>query len=434
LFKKLLSKNVVEILWLCSGQVISMLLGIVSIKLLTSMGPNEFGKYSLVLSVAALVSAVFYGPAEQGFVRFYYDYSNRGVASTFLKVLYLFLILAGCGCLVLTVLAFIANNIFGKWEQTSVVIISGLYITLSVSVNIFNSFLNLLRKRKANTILQVVERCLCIGLIYILFNNKSLSFLTALAALSVAIIIVLILKISMLNTFVPADDETDSKILANSRNEIVRVVKKFSIPFGIWGVTGWMQSSSERWVIAHYLTTADVGIYALMITIANYIIAMPCGIIGQFVLPLIYKRVSSTDEKLRKEAFKIMNYLIISTATLVICASIITALFGRQTILLLGGSKYTDFWYLLPVLCIGTGLFHVGQSFTTFGMLLNVPDKYILPKVASGIIAVLSNIVLISFFGMLGISLSICFTSLAYLLLVIFINSRIKSEFVNCIV
>ena len=77
-FKGNLSKeNLRELGWLITGQIFSVLLGFISIKMISTMGTFEFGKYSLILSIAAIISTIFYGPIEQGYIRFYFDYKKN---------------------------------------------------------------------------------------------------------------------------------------------------------------------------------------------------------------------------------------------------------------------------------------------------------------------------------------------------------------------
>ena len=65
-----------EFLWLILGQIISILFSIVIIKIITKMGTSDFGIYSLILTISALVSAILVGPSEQGFVRYFFSFNN----------------------------------------------------------------------------------------------------------------------------------------------------------------------------------------------------------------------------------------------------------------------------------------------------------------------------------------------------------------------
>src|ERR1051326_9445908 len=65
-----------ELSWLAGGQLVSVFLSLISIKLITSIGAEEYGKFVLATSVSGLLSLTFFGPMEQGFVRLYFDYRD----------------------------------------------------------------------------------------------------------------------------------------------------------------------------------------------------------------------------------------------------------------------------------------------------------------------------------------------------------------------
>jgi O-antigen/teichoic acid export membrane protein len=417
--EKIHKKNIEEIFWLVSGQVVSILLGFVSIKLLTSMGSSDYGKYSLVLTVAALISAIFYGPAEQGFVRFYYDFLKKGQAKTYINLFNGFLLKTGYYglCIVLVISIF---SLLFKTELSAVsIVFMGTYVLLFTTSNIYNSMLNLLRKRKTNTMLQLVEKLLIILALSIVVYLSTLSSKNVFIVISFALIIVLFLKIKVINHYVP-EDESDHNSKETKRI-IKHTISKFSIPFVIWGVAGWLQLNSERWIIASYLTTSDVGIYAVMISLANYMISLPSGIISQFATPIIYERESHKENN----GLNSVKYIVFFNIVLVLFMMLLSVLFGRQIILFASNSDFCVYWYLLPIICVGIGLFQIGQGLTNVGMLLNKPNIYLFPKIASGILALILNITFINIFGIIGIAISLCLTNFVYLLLVFLTNRKI---------
>jgi O-antigen/teichoic acid export membrane protein len=418
--ERIKKENIEEVFWLISGQIVSVLLGFVSIKLLTSMGSSDFGQYSLVLTIAALVSAVFYGPAEQGFVRFYYDYLKKGQSKTYVTLFNQFLLKTGVYGLCLVLLISV-GSLFVKMEFgfLSIVFI-GVYILLFTTSAIYNSLLNLLRKRKTNTILQVAEKTLIILMLLAAIHFMPLSSKNVFIALSVALGIILWIKIKVIDHYVPKDT------MEHDRKETSKTIKSnilaFSIPFIIWGATGWLQSNSERWVIASFLTTSDVGIYAVMISLANYLIALPSGIISQFATPIIYERASHKEHN----ALSSVKDLVWGNSILVLFMMLVSFLFGKYMILFVSDSSFCVYWYLLPVICLGMGLFQIAQGLTTVGMLLNKPKIYLFPKIFSGILALVLNITFIHVFGISGIAMALCLTNLVYLLLVVFVNRNVQ--------
>jgi O-antigen/teichoic acid export membrane protein len=418
-----------EIGWLVVGQGITIILGFVSMKLLTAMGTKEFGKYSLVLTIAAFVSAVLYGPAEQGFVRFYYIFSNKGKAGTYVGLFYKFLIAMGVSSLLITLLAIPINGLLNTTEKSFGILIIGLYIIFSCSSNLYNSMLNLLRKRKANTILQVTERILTIGFLFLLSYNTKLTATNSLFAILLVLIILVALKMKVLNTYIPKDISDGKNDDATERQEIIKMIVTFSIPFAIWGVTGWMQSNSERWAIAKYLSTADVGIFSIMAILSNYLVAMPSNIISQFMQPIIYENIAAVDDLSKQEkGKKVLKYLVVIITAVAVFSTFFSAIFGRYLILLVSNKEFVSYWFILPILCVGIGIFNIAQALINVGVIRNMPKIYLFPKIITGVFALLSNLYFISRLGIVGIAISICITSSFYLVLILFINKKLKQS------
>jgi O-antigen/teichoic acid export membrane protein len=417
-----------ELFWLCAGQGVSLLLGILTIKLLTSMGPAEYGIYALVGTVGALVSSIFYGPFEQGIVRFYFDYARQGQARRLMSLFYSCLVFGGTLCLVGGLAVALAIPRTGTYLSPLLVISATLFVILTSTANPFNPMLNLLRKRRENAILQMLERLL--GLLFILavFRVMAHTATTALFALCGATILVIAAKGVLLHCFLPEEEQPDKRKGDGNRTEMLRVVGHFSLPFVIWGLAGWLQSNSERWVILTFLSSADVGVYAVMITLANYAVTVPQGILTQFATPFIYERFSGPPETARiGEGQAYLRYFSFCSAALVGLVTLAAALFGKDAIIFLSSEQYAGWWYLLPLLCLGTGLFHVGQALSLLGLSLNLPHRYMFPKIVSGALAVALNVLLLSLFGMVGIAVSVCLAGFFYLLLIMAVNTRIRA-------
>lgn len=432
-FENLLkNQRLAEFGWLIAGQLISLILGFVSMKILTTMGAREFGKYSLVLTIAALVSAILYGPAEQGFVRFYFDFAKKGMARLYISLFYKFLFGTALGWMFLLLFAAFINIYFKTSETAAGITVMGLYIIAFCSSNVYNSILNVLRKRKTNTILQIVERSLIILLVFIVASITNLTANRSFLAILIALIPIIAVKTFVLSRYIPDDAIQNKGELQIVKSEIIKTIATFSLPFAIWGITGWLQSNSERWVIAKYLTTADVGIFSVMAVLANYLVIIPGGIISQFMQPIIYENISAAEDadKISK-GLKALKYLVLMNIFLAIFAILFSSLTGKYLILLLSNKEFAAYWYILPILCLGAGVFNVAQTLITFGVIKNVPKIYLWPKIITGVVALILNIFFISRYGILGIAISISGTSIFYLTFVIFINMRLNQTLIS---
>lgn len=411
-----------ELFWLCAGQGVSLLFGILTFKLLTSMGPAEYGNYALVVTVAALVSSVFYSPLEQGFVRFYFDFAKQGQIRHFIGLFYRCLVFGGTLCLACGLVVAMASSQTDTSLSPLLVISATFFVILTSTANPFNPMLNLLRKRRENAILQMLERLL--GLLFILavFRVMAHTATTALVALCGATTLVLAAKGILLHSFLPKEQNSKEA----NRSDMLSVVGRFSLPFAASGLAGWLQFNSERWVILTFLSSADVGAYAVIITLVNFAVTVPQGILTQFATPFIYERFSGPAEAERiKEGRTFLTYLSICSAAFVGIITLLAAFFGKDAIILLSSEQYARWWYLLPVLCLGTGLFYVGQALCLLGLSLNLPHRYMFPRIASGVLLVALNVLLLNLFGMIGIAVAICLSGLFYLFLIITVNGKI---------
>ncbi len=202
---------------------------------------------------------------------------------------------------------------------------------------------------------------------------------------------------------------------------------QYVYPFLIWGFSGWLQLNGEKWIINGVLSTADVGIYAVMMALVNGLVIVPNNIISDFATPIIFQQYADLNNKdnLKTGLHYIrLNILIIFVLTLF--STLITYIWGRELINLISSKGYTVYWYLLPMLCLGTGLFLTGQAQTVLGMSLNVPKKYLAPKVSIGILSIILNFINIKYFGINGVAYTVLMIGLIYVFFISFVNRKIN--------
>lgn len=60
-----------ELLWLSLGQGGTLLLSVISIKLITTIGTHDYGIYILLTSITSIWLAAFYTPYQQSYVATY---------------------------------------------------------------------------------------------------------------------------------------------------------------------------------------------------------------------------------------------------------------------------------------------------------------------------------------------------------------------------
>jgi O-antigen/teichoic acid export membrane protein len=409
------SKNS-EFLWLMGGQLVSILFSIVIIKIITKIGTSDFGIYSLILTISALVSALLVGPSEQGFVRYFFSFERLEDKKRFINVIYLFFVLT----VILIALIAILINLFKIIVEPNVLLTAVFIVFFSFS-SFFSSLFNLIRKRKLNTIIILLEKLVSTALLYMLMFNKILNITNVLLALSFSIILGLVMRISYFNSVFNYRIWRDLKSISWREYLIYKKVFVFSIPLVIWGLAGWLESSSDRWVIAHFSNLETVGIYSLMITLSSYLIATPLGVVGQYFQPIIFEQINSLD--LNSNSNKILNNFFRSCIFLVAFGVLFSLLFGKLVLSFIA-VNFATFWYFLPFFSLSIGLFQLAQAYTIFGMIHEKPRVYLIPKIILGVVSLLLNIAGVYYLQIIGLTISMILASSIYLIMVLMINRK----------
>lgn len=420
---KISYSSVSEMGWVVLGQSINVLLGFLIIKLISKMGPEQYGVYALVLTIAAVLG-LFYSSFLQGFLRYYYHYEELNRRDDIVRLMFRFIRFTFIVFIALTVVISFALPLFNNPYPTIFFLAAGLFIVASKLSEFFNSVLNLIRKRKENALLQAAERTLMIFALLILLWKQNLFLIYILSAFSLVSFILTLSKILIFRKFVPLDSSVN--VRPEQQKDIIKTVMIYISPFLIWGTAGWFQLNGEKWIINGVLSVTDVGIYAIMMAIVNALVVIPNNIITEFVTPIIFKQFSDMNNRQNINTgytYIKVNMLIILLIT--IAATALTFLWGEQIIKLISSQNYTVYWNILPLLVLGTGLFYTGQAQTLLGMGLSKPHKYIAPKIIIGVGSLGINFFFVSTFGIRGISFSILLIGLLYVVYIMLVNRRI---------
>ncbi|HMU41930.1 MAG TPA: oligosaccharide flippase family protein [Ignavibacteriaceae bacterium] len=418
-----------EILWVIAGQTLNLILGFAIIKILSRMGTESYGNYALIITFAALLGLIFYGPLQQGFIRFYYVYSAKGLAKVYSSLLINILLISFFVFILIAIAIGLLKDFIAIPFSFLFVLAASAFVIISKISETFNSLLNLLRKRKENAIIQTLEKILQVILLLVLLNQKRLLLVEVISLLLFTSIVFGILKMILFRKFLPEEKKSSSENLTNGKNEMRRTTFAYIIPFLIWGISGWLQSNSERWIISGLLSVSDVGVYAIMMSIVNALVAIPNNMIAEFATPIIFQHYSDITDKTKiKAGFRYISLITFVVFILSIFSAAITFFIGKTFIELISSKSYSGYWQLLPFLCLGTGLYLTGQAQAYLGMALNLPQKYLLPKILIGVFSIVFNFIFIKAFGINGIAYTILITGLLYLLHISFINKKIISE------
>jgi O-antigen/teichoic acid export membrane protein len=416
------SANRREIFVFLAGQAAGTALNFVIIKIIAQAGAAVYGEYVLIATAAAFAGQLYYGPFQQGFIRYYYKAGgvadrpayDRLISSLHSLGVLLFLLPAA--------FVFIAAGLSGESGPLRGLVLPALVFTLASRFSeFFNGLLNVARKREANALLQTAEKLAGCALLFVLLVDERLTTGNIAAVLAASYLLFGAWKGLAFGWRFPRPDFGAIRGGALSRGLV-----SYSLPFIAWGVAMWLQLNGEKWVLGALLSTEDVGYYGLMAALTNAFVALPSNVLGELFQPLIFRNFSTEEGDRERGEFYIRTGFRL-TLLLALVAAAVFSVAGTPLLSLLGNDTYTGYAGLLPFLAIGSGLFYAGQALCSRGLAFDRPHLYLFPKVLSGVLSILLYFVLIRMYGMSGVAAAVVLAGAAYLALVMFANRKLPA-------
>lgn len=415
-----------EFIWFASGQVMYLATNFLIVKAISNIGKDEFGVYVLILTVSSLLTQILYGPAQQSLVRYYYIAKSEAKTIGLTRLLFKFLNSLSGLLLIAGIVGTIICSVLSLVYYRNLFFLSAFFIIGSKYSDFFSAALNTIRQRKLNALLQISERGTIIILLVILYYAHAMSLFAVLFLSSLSYIVFGLVKKYRFKKSVIAESENQNSGSQESAYDY-KPILRYAAPFSIWGTGGWLQQNSEKWIMADLLAIDKVGVYGLMITVINTLLAVPNNLLNDFTAPLIFKNFADLSDKnavRRGNRFIFWNNMIVLGIAVV---AVLAAMgFGALLLRIFGNSSYTTYSYLLPYFAGGTGLFLFGQSMCNRGLAMNQPNVYLFPKLLIGIISVILNYTFIKYAGIQGMAYASLLTGAIYLIHISLINRRFR--------
>jgi O-antigen/teichoic acid export membrane protein len=422
-----------EFSWLAGGQALTILLSLISIKLVATIGAAEYAKYVLALSVGGMLNLAMYGPMEQGYIRMLFYYGDKPAAretyfSSLRQVLFwclgALLVVAGVG-IALGRLVFAVDVPFA-------IAAAGMIIVAATAIPV-TGMLGALRLRREVSIIATGERILFIGFLFSVRWMSPLNATLVLACTALSTGLSFIVRLAFFNKQARPREGASVSLTGPERNELRKEIYSrvvdYARPFLLWGGISWVQSNGERWVIEGVMTNADVGRYGLAANLVNNSAVLVVGVLGQFLGPIIFRQFSSSSDAEQRKGKEIIRLNTLLTLAVFGSAGIILALMGDSIIHFVSNRDFTMNGHILLLLTFGLGAYYVGQAMSTMGMARNQPGIYLRPKtISAGISIVLyySGCVL---WGLTGLVAGLLVANLIYVFLIWRANRRLEEEF-----
>jgi O-antigen/teichoic acid export membrane protein len=187
--------------------------------------------------------------------------------------------------------------------------------------------------------------------------------------------------------------------------ERYREILAYASPFIVWGLSGWIYLSVDRWCAGLVLGVEGVGLLAVVSQVAMYPLAFGSGFLSSLFMPIAFQKAGALTD--RAAIGKAISIPLISACAFAAGAAILAAIFGvwhREVIILLSRTRYTALSSLLPVMTLAWAMFFLAQAITQCGQVLNNTKAFMVPKSASTLLMGLCTYGMARVYGAEGIA------------------------------
>ncbi|WP_461629858.1 lipopolysaccharide biosynthesis protein [Labilibaculum euxinus] len=403
MIKKILSNK--ELLLVSASQIVQILGTILFTKILTVYLTKEsYGYYSLAMSLVAVVTLLPFSAFNEGIGRFLSIYKEKGLLSNMLSNVGVIYSLFYIPYIVISLIAY--SFIDENWRK--VLIVLNLFVFFEILKRATRKIENNDRNRRfvaKSTLLEFFIKILLISLVAF-YSSLSINL----------IFVVLFISNFLVVAWSVTERKNNYRINLINKNSCLSVFNKlssFSWPLLVWSIFGWFLNMANRWLIDLFLTKENVAEYSLISSISLLPSTTITGILGVFLLPIIYQR-ANTDIMypwiiIKKTVFfQIVFYLSLIVFFIYL---------GPLVITVLASEKYINSSWMFPNLIIGSGFFAIGQVLTYEIFALKETRRLLVSTILPGIWSVVGGYFLIKYYGVYGAVINFVTTYGLYLIL-----------------
>jgi O-antigen/teichoic acid export membrane protein len=383
--------------WSLAGNLFSVLGGLAAVKVIAAFVPNaEYGRASLALGVIGLLTLFLLNPLLAAHLRLYFDHVNDGSADSYTTRFKWLLV--GVGMLSTTCYALIA--IIGRWTGNglylALVLPAALLLFVQPHASATNNYLEAQRRYRplayATLVLKASPVLFFLGLL-----------VTGLSGASCIILSQALASLALILVFANSRHRSTQPSVGSSGLGEAQASRSLASRFagGIYLATffGWVLTTSDRYVVGHYLSLGAVGIYAM-----NYgLWSLPYQILNGWLDTVsrsrIYTRAAKGDWRAVSRSLRLRVLAGLAAAS---AGTVLLCFVGRRIALMLVGESYWSSWKLMMLIAAGHIFFVMGSSAVT--VLFAAKNTHILSlaTVAAATVNVLLNIYLIPRWGIIA--------------------------------
>jgi len=418
-----------EVAWVLAGQVLVLAGGLVGVKLLTNIMPQEaYGELALGMSIAGLINMFLFGPLGQVVLRYYSVSKDRGEQVVYYSLLrqlhlWLLIILAVGGAVVALAVDVVAGTGWAWLTAAAVAfgVASGL---LGSAQGLFTAA----RERRLTALSQSADVWLRYGMALLLLYLGGREGYWALAGYALGSLLILLFQIQPVRHMIrdaKGGDMVPVDVLTHYRDEFWR----FGTPFVAFAGLAAISQYADRWLLQGLAGKVEVGVYAALYQIASAPIGLLAGVVTQLVVPVVFARAGALAQTMQIEQSRnLLNLTLLIVAVAFAMAVLAAALWGEIIVTWLANASFARYGNILWILVLGLAIFHMAQLMVAEGLSRNLSRRYFWPKFSQGLTLLVAGYVLVAAYGLWGMAVALLLSSLVYCALVMQVNALLRRE------
>jgi O-antigen/teichoic acid export membrane protein len=374
--------------WVVVGQLFAIAGTLAGIKALTGvLGPEQYGRLALAMTVATLANQVLFAPIGNGVARFYSVALEQGDLSGYFSAVRRITWAAAAGILAVGAIFTLGCATAGwpGWTQSGVLAI--LFALVSGLYAIRLAWFSAARRRTIVALHQGLEPWLRVGL--------ALGFCRYIGPSSDAALLgCVVAGGAMFASQSLVFGERSGEPTRARQGQWMRDVFAYSWPFATWGGFCWAQSASDRWALEAFATTQDVGSYAVLFQFGYAPVGLASGMAVQFLAPIFYQRAGSGKDVARNAGLHRIAFRLAGVAlAITVVAAVVAGVFHRELFLMIAAPEFSHVSPLLPWMLAAGGLFATGQTIALHLMSQMKTRLMLTVKIVTAIFGIGFNIV-----------------------------------------
>lgn len=389
-----------------AGKIIPAVINFASIAIFTRLlEPEAFGRYQLIITAVAFLSAVLSSWLQQSVYRYLLEFKSNNKLGKFIATFFwLLLVVTATACIVAVLVYRFAPREYRSLQIVGIVLLVSYLVYMNLQV-VLQANLKAYIYSKYEIVRTVLFLFLGVALVYVNRSYKSLLLAMMITYLLLSIVLAYRLDIFRAVRHFSFDPK------------VVKTIYLYGFPMFFWFLGSQVLGVSDRFLLEYFRGSAEVGIYA-----SNYNL-MLSGI-GLMTTPIMLAAHTNImnpwsageRERTRSMIVSTSYYYIMFTLPILL----VTLLYGKEIASFALGGKFREGYIILPIVLLG----FLSNNFALF-----VQKSYELEKktkliagfvLAAAVLNVGLNLYFIRAYGYLGAAITTAVAYIFYLLLVSF--------------